>query len=145
MRSFLRHRNVTEQQFSAQPGGARTLILFVLFCFVFVLFFPFTVVLNKDENEPNNTSCPTDTLIRPRRKTLCHDHLEQILNTSNMEIINHLVLATNHFCVMYKIILTVFLPKMCMYVCVVIPFCSERLAREPASKGHTGGRSRKSA
>ena len=31
-----------------------------------------------------------------------HDHLEQILNTSNVEILHHLVLATNHFCVMYK-------------------------------------------
>ena len=37
------------------------------------------------------------------KKTLCHDHLEQILNTSNMGIMHHLVLATNHFCVMYKI------------------------------------------
>ena len=27
------------------------------------------------------------------KKTLCHDHLEQILKTSNMEIIHHLVLA----------------------------------------------------
>ena len=36
------------------------------------------------------------------KKTLCHDHPEQILNTSNMEIIHHLVLATEHFCVMYK-------------------------------------------
>ena len=71
---------------------------------LFFVFFSFTVVLNKDENEPNNTSCPTDTLLRPRRKTLCHDHLQQILNTSNMEIIHHLVvLATNHFCVMYQI------------------------------------------
>ena len=30
-------------------------------------------------------SCPTDTLLRPRRKTLCHDHVEQILNTSHVE------------------------------------------------------------
>ena len=37
------------------------------------------------------------------KKTLCHDHLEQILNTSNMEIIHQFVLATDHFCVMYKI------------------------------------------
>ena len=37
------------------------------------------------------------------KKTLCHDHLEQILNASNMEIIHHLVLATDHFCMMYKI------------------------------------------
>ena len=36
LRSFLRHRNVTEQQSSAQPGGARTLMSFVLFCFIFV-------------------------------------------------------------------------------------------------------------
>ena len=36
LRSFLRHRNVTEQQSSAQPGGARTLMFFVLFlCFLF--------------------------------------------------------------------------------------------------------------
>ena len=42
-----------------------------------------------------------------------------------------------------KIILTVLPPKSC--VCVAIPFCPERLAREPASKGHTGGGSRKSA
>ena len=47
LQSFLRHRNVTEQQFSAQPGGARTLMFFVLFCFCFC-FFSFTVVLNKD-------------------------------------------------------------------------------------------------
>ena len=33
----------------------------------------------------------------------CAMIMEQILNTSNMEIIHHLVLATNHFCVMYKI------------------------------------------
>ena len=40
-------------------------------------------------------SCPTDhTFLRPRRKTLCHDHLEQIFNTSNVEILHHLVLAT---------------------------------------------------
>ena len=26
--------------------------------------------------------------------TLCHDHLDQILNTSNVEILHHLVLAT---------------------------------------------------
>ena len=26
--------------------------------------------------------------------SLCHDHLEQILNTSNVEILHHLVLAT---------------------------------------------------
>ena len=39
-----------------------------------------------------------------RRKTSCHDHLQQIFNTSNMEIIHHLVvLATNHFCVMHQI------------------------------------------
>ena len=37
------------------------------------------------------------------KKTLCHGYLEQILNTSNMEITHHLVLATDHFCVMYKI------------------------------------------
>ena len=117
---------------------------FVLFCFCFC-FFSFTVVLNKDNNEPNNTSCPTDTLLRPRWKTLCHDHLEQILNTSNMEIIHHLVLATNHFCVMYKINIKPSFCLSCVYVCVAIPFCSERLAREPASKGHIGGRSRKSA
>ena len=49
----------------------------------------------------------------------------------------------NHCCVMYKILLTVLPPKSC--VCVAIPFCPEHLAREPASKGHTGGRSRKSA
>ena len=28
------------------------------------------------------------------KKTLCHDYLEQILNTSNMEIIHRFVLAT---------------------------------------------------
>ena len=32
--------------------------------------------------------------LRPRRKTLCHNHVEQILNTSNAEILHHLVLAT---------------------------------------------------
>ena len=42
-----------------------------------------------------------------------------------------------------KIILTVLPPKA---VCALPShFCPERLAREPASKGHTGGRSRKSA
>ena len=45
LRSFLRHRNVTEQQSSAQPGGARTLMSFVLF---FCFLFSFTVVWNKD-------------------------------------------------------------------------------------------------
>ena len=99
--------NVTERQMfgearAPQGHGLSTLSVFVLF--LFFCFFSFTVVLNKDENEPNNTSCPTDTLLRPRRKTLCHDHLQQILNTSNMEIIHHLVvLATNHSCVMYQI------------------------------------------
>ena len=86
-----------------RPSYERAAGLETFVSFLF-LFFSFTVVLNKDENEPNNTSCPTDTLLRPRRKTLCHDHLQQILNTSNMEIIHHLVvLATNHFCVMYQI------------------------------------------
>ena len=42
-----------------------------------------------------------------------------------------------------KIILTVLPPKSC--VCVATPFCPERPAREPASKGHTGGGSRKNA
>ena len=67
-------------------------MFFVLF---FCLFVFFTVVSYKDQNEPNNTSCPTDhTFLRPRRKTLCHDHLELILNASNVEILHHLVLAT---------------------------------------------------
>ena len=67
----------------------------MFFCVVLFLFVFFTVVSNKDQNEPNNTSCPTDhTFLRPRRKTLCHDHLEQILNASNVEILHHLVLAT---------------------------------------------------
>ena len=95
--------NVTERQIFGEaraPQGQGLSALSVFFFFFF--FFSFTVVLNKDENEPNNTSCPTDTLLRPRRKTLCHDHLQQILNTSNVEILHHLVLATNHFCVMYK-------------------------------------------
>ena len=95
--------NVMERQmFGRSPSTTRTRAIGTkCFCFVFVfVFFSFTVVLNKDENEPNNTSCPTDTLLRPRRKTLCHGHLQQILNTPNMEIIHHLVvLATNHFCV----------------------------------------------
>ena len=98
--------NVTERQFFGRsPSTTRTRAIGTkCFCFAFVFLFSFTVVLNKDENEPNNTSCPTDTLLRPRRKTLCHYHLQQILNTSNMEIIHHLVvLATNHFCVMYQI------------------------------------------
>ena len=30
-------------------------------------------------------------------------------------------------------------------MCVATPFCPERPAREPASKGHTGGGSRKNA
>ena len=99
--------NVTERQIfgearAPQRQGLSALSVYVLF--LFSVFFSFTVVLNKDENEPNNTSCPTDTLLRPRRKTVCHNHLQQILNTSNMEIIHHLVvLATNHFCVMYPI------------------------------------------
>ena len=38
---------------------------------------------------------------------------------------------------------TVLPPKSC--VCVATPFCPERPAREPASKGHTGGGSRKNA
>ena len=61
-----------------------------------------------------------------------------------MEIIHHLVLVTNHFCVMYKI--NINRPPKSVRVCVRChPICSERLAREPASKGHTGGRSRKIA
>ena len=114
--------NVTERQiFGRSPSTTRTRAIgtkcFVLFLFLFFLF-SFTVVLNKDKNEPNNTSCPTDTLLRPRRKTLCHDHLQQILNTSNMEMIHHLVvLATNHFCVMYQIKLTA-LPLNSVCVCV---------------------------
>ena len=96
--------NVTERQiFGRSPSRTRTRAIGTkcfCFAFVFCFLFSFTVVLNKDENEPNNTSCPTDTLLRPRRKTLCRDHLQQILNTSNMEIIHHLVvLATIHFCV----------------------------------------------
>ena len=114
--------NVTERQiFGRSPSTTRTRAIGTkcfCFVFVFVFLFSFTVVLNKDENEPNNTSCPTDTLLRPRRKTLCHDHLQQILNTSNMEIIHHLVvLATNHFCVMYQIKLTA-LPLNSVCVCV---------------------------
>ena len=55
-----------------QRPSALNVLLFV-FCFVF-----FTAVLNEDKNELNNTSCSTDhTLLRPRRKTLCYDHLEQ--------------------------------------------------------------------
>ena len=106
MRRHLHHERHGTANFWRSPSTARTRTIGTkCFCFVFVFcFFSFTVVLNKDENEPNNTSCPTDTLLRPRRKTLCHDHLQQILNTSNMEIIHHLVvLATNHFCVMYQI------------------------------------------
>ena len=95
--------NVTERQIFGEARAPQGQGLSALSIFIFIFIF-FTVVLNKDENEPNNTSCPTDTLLRPRRKTLCHDHLQQILNTSNMEIIHHLVVfATNHFCVMYKI------------------------------------------
>ena len=82
-------------------------------------------------------SCPTDhTFLRPRRKTLCHDHLQQILNTSNMEIIHHLVvLPTNHFCVMYQISI------MCM--CALPSHCSERLvvdipAEATQEEGHSG-------
>ena len=39
LRSFLRHRNVTERQSSAQPGGARTLMFLFCFVSVFVFFF----------------------------------------------------------------------------------------------------------
>ena len=52
----------------------------------------------------HTASHPTNYILAPPpSKTLCHDHLEQIWNTSNMEIIHHLVLVTNHFCAMYKI------------------------------------------
>ena len=49
LRSFLRHRNVTERQSSAQPERREDtdVFCFVLFLFLF-LFFSFTVVLNKD-------------------------------------------------------------------------------------------------
>ena len=43
----------------------------------------------------HTASHPTNYILAPLPpKTLCHDHLEQILNTSNIEIIHHLVLAT---------------------------------------------------
>ena len=42
-----------------------------------------------------------------------------------------------------KLCATVLPPKSC--VCVATPFRPERPAREPASKGHTGGGSRKNA
>ena len=45
LRSYLRHRNVTERQSSAKPGRREDT---VVFCFVFVFRFFFRVVLNKD-------------------------------------------------------------------------------------------------
>ena len=44
----------------------------------------------------HTASHPTNYILAPPplRKTLCHDHLEQILNKSNVEILHHLVLAT---------------------------------------------------
>ena len=74
LRSFLRHRTSRNGNPRHSPGGARTLMIFVLFVFVFFS----RSFLNKESNEPNSTSCPTDhTLLRPRRKTLCHDYREQ--------------------------------------------------------------------
>ena len=66
--------DVTERQSSAQPGRREDTDVFCLVCFCFFS----RSLLNKESNEPNNTSCPTDdTLLRPRRKTLCHDYREQ--------------------------------------------------------------------
>ena len=62
------------------------------------------------------------------QKTLCHDHLEQILNTFNGEIIHHLVLATESL-----------LRDVC--VCVFFPSILDIKFVGRTSRGHTGGRS----
>ena len=84
----------------------------------------------------HTTSHPTDYILAPPTTYPCAIsiyHLDQILNISNVEILHHRVSQHNHCCVMSKkTILTVLPPKSC--VCVAIPFCPERLAREPASK-----------
>ena len=49
--------------------------MFFVFCFFL------TVVLNKDENDPNNTSCPTDYTLAPppcRKPCAMNIYLEQI-------------------------------------------------------------------
>ena len=85
-------RNVSFGEARAPQGqGPSAIIVFLFLCFVYFS----RSFVNKDLNEPNNTTYPTDhTLLRPRWKTLCHDHLEQILSTFKVEIIHHLVLAT---------------------------------------------------
>ena len=146
MRRHLHHERHGTANVWRSPSTARTRTIGTkCFCFVFVFcFFSFTVVLNKDENEPNNTSCPTDTLLHPRRKTSCHDHLQQILNTSNMEIIHHLVvLATNHFCVMHQININRPSAQFCVCMCALPSHCSERLvvdipAEATQEEGHSG-------
>ena len=81
----------------------------------------------------HTTSYPTK--LCPR----CGDHLEQILNTFNMEIIHHLVLATESLLrdVQNKRLLTALPPNLCVCVCVLPSHRSERLAYGHTSRSHT--------
>ena len=87
--------NVTDRQFFwRSPSTARTSTKCFCFCFLCFLSFSQSFV-NKDLND---THRKPPYKLHPRssamKKILCHDHLEQILNTSNVEILHHLVLAT---------------------------------------------------